>query len=392
MTPISILILTLSLYWCLINVKTITNISIPNSALGVFALITLYYSIYLAPLLYQSLYWRSASLPYFSPIVMGVLIFALITHQGIREKNSTTLTIAIGILSFLAGGFSEAGCATLTTALSIYVGLSWLFRKQTWAKRTLPVAITALMATLLSMVVLISSPTTTYRVGLYGEPAKFIDLPALIWKFSFDFVKFSFLDLPLPHFVLLGTSFLLGYLLYSNGKSPVDTRTVVIIVIITLIITFIIIASSFAPSAYIEKAPPHPRTRIIPRFALTLGLVFVSWTFGILATKTKQSKLLYSMAILMLVFFSLYSLRSVFIVSQHISVYSERANIWDARDSQIKAAVANGESTVYVNAIDGLPVGGIRDFDVRGQGKPGYWINRCAARFYGVGAIEISPP
>jgi hypothetical protein len=37
-------------------------------------------------------------------------------------------------------------------------------------------------------------------------------------------------------------------------------------------------------------------------------------------------------------------------------------------------------------------VGGIRDFEVKGQGKPGYWINKCAARFYEVEAIDVSTP
>lgn len=389
MTPLNIVALTLGLYWCLINIKKITGISITNASLAIFTLISIYYSIYLAPHLYQSVYWRSGSLPYFEPLVLGVFVFALITLQGVQQRPSTALTLAIIPLSFLAGGFSEAACATLTTILAFYVAVTWFFRTQGWAQRSFPIAAVALVSTLISMVVLISSPTTAQRVGLYGEPASRVELPALILRYSYDFVKFSFKDLPLPHLAIIGTSFLLAYLFSDHAERPLQPRTVLIIIFITLVITFIVIASSFAPSAYIEKVPPHPRTRIIPRFVLTLAVVFISWLPGALAGQIDRSKRFYAAATILFLLVAVYSVRSIFIVGQNIPIYSERARLWDERESQIETAIADGADTIPVQAIDGLPVGGLRDFEAKGQGKPGYWINICAARFYGVDEINI---
>ena len=51
---------------------------------------------------------------------------------------------------------------------------------------------------------------------------------------------------------------------------------------------------------------------------------------------------------------------------------------WDAREAAIQEAIANGEERADVFSIDGLPVGGIRDFDP--QGKTGFWITKCAQR------------
>lgn len=51
-----------------------------------------------------------------------------------------------------------------------------------------------------------------------------------------------------------------------------------------------------------------------------------------------------------------------------------------------------GLTNITVHAIEGSPVGGIRDFDVQGQDKPGYWINTCAARYYGVETIDVIAP
>jgi hypothetical protein len=170
------------------------------------------------------------------------------------------------------------------------------------------------------------------------------------------------------------------------------TKTVTLTVLIILAITFILIAASFAPSAYIERTPPHPRTRIIPRFILTLAITLISGMLGALANHLDRSKIFHKIAVLLFMLTAIYSIRSLFIVGQNIPVYSARANDWDARAEVINTAISNGADVIYVNAIDGLPVGGIRDFDVKGQGKPGYWINRCAARFYGVTEINVSTP
>jgi hypothetical protein len=43
---------------------------------------------------------------------------------------------------------------------------------------------------------------------------------------------------------------------------------------------------------------------------------------------------------------------------------------------------AGGEEHVDVFSIDGLPVGGIRDFDP--QGKTGFWITKCAMDYYDI--------
>src|SRR6185436_13861990 len=210
-----------------------------------------------------------------------------------------------------------------------------------------------------------------------------------ILKFSYDFVKFSFKDLPLPHLAIMGTAFLLGYLYHIPKDQSRQTRTILIIILFVTLTAFLVIASSFAPSAYIERVPPHPRTRIIPRFVLTLALVIVSWMFGALARGFSQSERFHGVAAILFVVMAIYPIRSIFIVSQYIPIYAARAELWDERESQIETAIADGENIITVKAIDGLPVGGIRDFDAKGQGRPGYWINICAARFYNLQEINI---
>ena len=61
----------------------------------------------------------------------------------------------------------------------------------------------------------------------------------------------------------------------------------------------------------------------------------------------------------------------------------------NAMRSRIEAALQNDAPRVTVEAIDGLPIGGIRDFDP--PGKTGYWITRCAGEYYGIKLDVILP-
>jgi hypothetical protein len=247
----------------------------------------------------------------------------------------------------------------------------------------------ALLFVLGAMALLILSPTSAHRLGLYGQTAGLLELPVLILKFSLDFIKFSFLDLPLPHAAMIATAALLGYILHTSENQTWNARQLLFITLIVMVITFLLIAASYAPSAYIERVPPHPRTRIIPRFALTIAILLISWLIGAYIRGIDRARRLYVLAVFLFAISALYSVRSIWITGQKISLYAERAQMWDQRAAHIQEQIDVGLKNITVNAIDGAPVGGIRDFETKGQGKPGYWINKCAARYYGVDAIDV---
>jgi hypothetical protein len=77
------------------------------------------------------------------------------------------------------------------------------------------------------------------------------------------------------------------------------------------------------------------------------------------------------------------------VTAEKIPVYAQRAHEWDAREDTIQAAIASGEERANVYAIDGFPVGGIRDFDP--QGKTGFWITKCAQDYYGINLRVFFP-
>ncbi|MEO8355743.1 MAG: hypothetical protein ABI621_07500 [Chloroflexota bacterium] len=390
MTLLVVAVWYLGLFYILVNVQAVSPFKFSRIQLALITAVIVYYSIYLTPHLYQSLYWRSGLLPYTAAVVLGVWTFALITHQASRPILSKRVAAATAIVTFLAGGFSESGGATLTAILAAYVGLCLWFRQKEWAKNSLPVASVALFSSILAIAVLIAAPTNAYRVGLYGDPTDMLAFPGRLLYFTSDFVRFSFLDMPLPHLAVSATLFLLGFLFHRHNGRNIERRQLFLLVLFIAFLTFLFVAATYAPSAYIEKSPPAPRTRVISRFILTLGVGMIALLIGYYFGQVFQYRWLEGVAVILLLGAYAYGARSVLITSEKISLYSERAAQWDERDTLIMQSQQQGIREVNVRGIDGLPVGGIRDF--KEQRGVGFWINQCAARYYGVDYIYATLP
>lgn len=346
------------------------------------ALLSVYFALYLAPHLYQSVYWRSGFLPYTAPLVFSVWIFALLTRQAISEKPSLLLTALTGLLSLLAGGFSEAGCAFLVAALGLYTLLAGLgyIRKRPWAVKSLPGAVAALLFALLAMALLIYSPTSQVRVARYGGAAGIAELAALLARFTYAFFAASLKDY--QHLLIFAIAALSGFLLTPPREPGMGWRAWLAAMSLLAGLALILVAASLAPSAYIEKGLPALRAQVIPRFVVVLALAFAGWTTGQMLQGFHAPKWSPSLAVLLLLLSHAWTVYSISATAAKIDLYSKRAQAWDQRDAVIRLEAAATATSVLVPAIDGAPVGGIRDLDP--PGKTGFWITKCAERFYGV--------
>ncbi|GAB4504124.1 MAG: hypothetical protein Fur0043_11170 [Anaerolineales bacterium] len=346
------------------------------------ASIGVYFTLYLAPHLYQSIYWRSGFLPYTAPLVATVWIFALLAQQALQDRLSPLRLAWTGLLAFLAGGFSEAGCAFLVAALGLYLlfaGVGYA-RKQSWATKSLPGASVALFFALLAMALLIYSPTSQVRVARYGGTANLFQLITLLARFTYGFLIVSLEDY--QHLFIFVLTALLGFLLSpSNDRRPA-WRAWLFAMLTVGLLTVSLVAAALAPSAYIERGLPALRAQIIPRFVLVLALVYAGWASGHALRQWNAPQWLYPLASFMLLLTYAWVTCSIVLTAGKIHLYSQRAQAWDQRDAVIRQEAATTATSVHVPAIDGAPVGGIRDLDP--PGKTGFWITKCAERFYGV--------
>ncbi len=387
MTPLTIILWIIGLVWLLMNVARLARLEVNTPLAALISSLIVYFSIYLAPHLYQSLYWRTGLLTYTTPLALTIWVFALITRQALLTKPSKWETALAGLLSLLAGGCSEAGATVLVSALAMYVGLAAIYRKQTWTQKTLWIAIISLFFAVVALCLLIFSPTTQIRSERYGEPTPLIELPRLIFNYTYAFFVMSVKDY---HHILIALIATLAGFIYpvTEGRSFKFNRHILLDVIVVAV-TVLLVAASLTPSLYIEKGLPAPRTMIIPRFIAAFGFALGGWVLGSgLREVFKSNGLQAGAAALLLISFA-FPIHTMIKTSDWIKVYSQRTQAWDAREAVIQSALKAGSNRVTVTAIDGLPVGGIRDFDP--PDKKGYWITVCAEEYYGIKLDVVLP-
>jgi hypothetical protein len=382
LVPLSLLLWTRGLVRFFKNISAISGFSLSMPQAALLAMMIVYFSVHLAPHLYQSLYWNTGFFTYTFPLVLAPWVLALVTDQAALEKPSILKLTLAALLALLAGGFSEASCTVLVSILALYTIAAFIgsrFNKP-WAQLTFPSALAALIFALIAMALLIFAPTTQIRAERYEEPASLPELVTLLFNFTRQFVTLSAKDYQQLLILLLAGLF--GFVLSSKSGNRINIPKTIGLGLGIFALAVLLVAASLAPSAYIERGLPILRTQIIPRYIMVFAFVAIGWIGGYALRNLYSPTWLQAVLALGLLASLAYPIFTVFTASRYAPVYRERARLWDERDASVRAAIAEGAQRVEVTAIDGAPVGGIRDFDP--PGKRGYWISVCAMDYYNI--------
>lgn len=389
MTPLTIIFWVVGLVFLFRNIARLIGLQTDSALIAFVSALIIYFSIYLTPHLYQSLYWRTGLLTYTTPLVLTTWLFVLITRQSLVAKPSNWETVLAGVLALLAGGCSEAGTTVLISALGVYVLLASIgaYRKQTWALKTLPIAVVSLAFAIVALCLLIFAPSTLIRKARYGEPTSFAELPRLMFNYTYAFFVLAVKDY--HHILITLISALIGFVYPIAGSRSYKFHKYILLDVAVVVVTVLLVAAALTPSIYIERGLPAPRTMIIPRFIAVAGFALGGWVAGSAFREIWKAQWLQTSAVVLLLISFAFPIYISVKLSDLISIYSQRTQAWDAREAIIQQALLADEARVTVTAIDGLPVGGIRDFDPKE--KAGYWITQCAAEYYGVKLDVILP-
>jgi hypothetical protein len=378
LVPLSLLLWAWGLVRLFKNISAISGYPLLTPQAILLAAIIVYFSVHLAPHLYQSLYWNTGFFTYTFPLVLAPWVLTLVTDQN----PSTPKLILIAFLALLAGGFSEASCTVLVSILALYTVIAFIgsrFQKL-WAQKTLPGALVALTFALIAMALLIFAPTTQIRAERYGEPASLPELVILLFNFTREFVTLSVKDYQQLLIILL--SGLFGFVLSAKHEEQINVLKTAALGLGIFVLAALLVAASLTPSAYIERGLPILRTQIIPRYIMVFAFVAMGWIAGYALRNLYAPTWLQTTATVALLVALVFPIFTIFASSKYVPVYSQRAELWDQREATILSAIDNNQQRVEVIAIDGAPVGGIRDFDP--PGKTGFWISRCAMDYYGI--------
>lgn len=360
----------------------------PDLDIGLAALLA-FVSILGAPNRVQIFFWRSSMSTHFAPIVFLTCLLAFLLQQA-RRAGTANLPPWVGPAAFLGAfmtaGFSEPPAFVIIAASGMALLGLWVWMPGRRAARVL--AIWTLSGASLALLVMFLAPGNSIRLGT-APPA----LPALVSRtllYAFQFMIDSLKVVPLPSLFALAIPALLFFALSLPGEefSFGQVRRLQIIALFTPLLLYILIAASFAPSVY-GQSFPVPRARFAAYFLQMGALVVEGAVLGALSSQGLRnfswSRAGAALALVLAGVAAIYPLRAGWLVVAASADYREWAAAWDARDALIRTKIAEGQTDLIVPGLSGIDQ--IKELDIRSH----HWVNRCAARYYGVHSISAPP-
>jgi hypothetical protein len=361
-----------------------------------YALLIVYFSIYQAPNLAQSLYWRSGMLPYFAPLIFNTFVVGIIL-KGIREQSVSKGTyLIVIILSFLGGGFSETATALQIGFLCLLLLGLWLWgrgKNDRGISIGIKLGLTALITAGLALILLAFSPSIVERLAKVNHPDLFTFLLISV-RSALSFSFQSLMGQPVPTVINFLIFSSLSYLFYSRLELPAHFSGVEYLKSYALVILagLMLIVCITAPSAYAQSAYPELRALFMARFIMVAGISvsgFITGRFVIhwLQSRHRQPFWL-TVGILIftgvLLIYPVYTSRYTY---SKIPDYQRWARFWDERDREIQKAKDAGIMDLEVIEIDHI-IPGVGDL----YPSPKHWHNVCASAYYGVNSISANQP
>jgi len=356
------------------------------------SLFVVYFSIAQAPNLYETLYWRAGMTSHLAPLVFLPFFGAFLLRQvrRIQEDNHTPslwIQITCLIIPLVIGGLSEPPTALMVTILFLASLAAWRWSAVGARRSVLTLLVCSLLGALAALVIMALAPANAIRTET-ATPG-LVELVSRLIYYPSYFILDTLRAFPIPTLVSIVLPVLLFYVKYTGTSQNLSREArnhLGILMIVLLLLTYLFVAAGFAPSAY-GQSYPVPRARFIGRVLMTMALIMEGVLLGILVSQMRinlQSKVLHGFAMFVLVILMMYPLRTIGRTFAVIPVYQERAAAWDARESEIKALKAKGETDLVVRFLSEERMQDLGD-------HRGFRLNRCAAALYGVNSIVAVP-
>lgn len=350
-----------------------------------------YFSIAQAPDLYQTLYWRAGMTSHFAPLV-SIPFFGAFLLRQLRDTKQRSPSIwacaACFLIPFLIGGLSEPPTALMITVLGLGILAAWRWSEGRQRRTVLMLLAWSLLGALTALMVMALAPANSLR--MQTPPPPFPELVSRIISYPVYFIVDTFRTLPLPTLVSILMPLLLFYVSYVHAPQSLSKEAYTrlgILLIAVLVFAYLLIAASFAPSAY-GQSYPAPRVRFIGRLLLTAAFMLEGALLGVLAAGGKagflQSTVLRGFAMAALLLLVLYPLRTAWRVSAEVPSYRQYAAAWDAREAEIYRLKAEGVRDLTVRFLSAERTQDLGD-------QVYFRLNRCAAVLYGVDSIVARP-
>jgi hypothetical protein len=378
----------IGMIWSTNQYRKLVGVRVPIMLDFLIAISMAFFSIWQAPNSFQTFIWRSGMATHFAPLVFLSLFVGFILSQINSGKKATWWTGFFVILAaFVIGGFSEPPTTFMIFVISLLILYALRWDNVEKRRATLTLLIYSLIGFLAAFLTMFLSPGNVSHgtASLTALPVAFVKTI----RFTYNFLDDTIRTLPLPTLISIFTSFIIAFVFYSISEnrslSTHQKKLISMWLIAAPVVQFLLIASSFAPSAFAQSYPAE-RAQFLGRLIMTSTLLLEGALLGVLFA---HSKLLFSSRRLMIFFGSLaffvlafYPMRAGLTILSDAPEYRESALAWDLREEEIHESIALGERDLVVIFLPTKE--GIKEIDATTK----HWVNRCAAQYYEVDSIR----
>lgn len=351
-----------------------------------------FFSLRQAPNLFETVYWRSAMMTHFAPLVFGSFLFAFLLRQARTvegKPHSLSVYLFIVVVTFVIAGFSEPPTTTLLTGTSLLLVGVWFWDRSPGRGKHIALLVSVFVGALLGLAAMLLSPATADA----SQESTFEVFSLLLtsFRFSYEFIIDSLKTQPLPIFSTLLLTLALVWLHRQIGPSELSyehKRMIWIAMIAVPLLAWLLIAAGFSPSVYGQSFPVE-RSRFLARAILIAAFMLEGVLLGLLAGHVNlRVNPGLGQALVAVVFAVIaigYPLRTAVNTAWFdLPEYRTRAQQWDERDAYIREMKENGVRDLTVPFLSSEIIQDLGD-------RSGFRLNRCASILYGVDSIVARP-
>lgn len=375
------------LFWLFIEINRLYDLKLNFSVMLLSAELLAVFTFYTTPNLFQSIYWRPGQVTYFAPLVFFTFLAAWLVHVVRLPRLPLVYFAPFALASFFVGGLSETIGTFHIAVLLLAVVAVFLFDKSPRRKPALTLLIAVLIGALAALLAMLFSPANALRISEdVPSPGIFMVLSRSL-QYSYSFILNTLITLPTPSLAIFGIAALFSYLFLierSNGRvSPYFW----LVLILIPVLAYLLILTIVAPSAYGQSYPVE-RVRFVAHYVLNIALLSFGICIGYIASQIKLPQFAKRLVIILAALIMLYPF---WMIRQPLQTYTERrlwALRWDEREAYLYNLIEAGETDLLIPGLDGYE--GTKELDERAY----FWVNRCAAQYYGVdfiGTFSVNP-
>ncbi|HEV8429012.1 MAG TPA: DUF6056 family protein [Pyrinomonadaceae bacterium] len=387
-------------FWAVYRIQSMWG-RVSWSKVALFAGVICFATLETAPNIYQSLYWQTAALTHFVPLIPLSLFVGLIYRPVSEERKSLMQKFRLlcaGILTFVGGGFSDTyvvlqSCGLILTILAVSV-----LAEEELKSRINPSLIAGLVGSLVAFIIVAGAPGNSVRLTYFPRQLGGWDILKLTVWYSGGFVVNEVLTHPITFLLLLILPFLIVLRDLNHRHEPSGDRQLCVRLLLLIpVMVILLIICCTAPGVYALSGMLPERAQILLTHIFICGTViwslaagqYLAERLGMMSHKTKDTLSL--VATVAMLFLTLSPLLSFFSILGLRDKARSFAADWDKQDAQLKLAKQSGISDVTVPQIGDFQsqIGkGASDLHLRTD--PTFWINRTTATYYGLNSVRAS--